>query len=256
MDGGMIQALQGDGPQLAPRAQTKRDSMAANILVVEDEPAIQELIAASLARAGYLVERAADAQEAYVSVREAVPDLILLDWMMPGMSGIDLARRLRAEPKSRSVPIIMLTARSGEHDRIAGLESGADDYITKPFSPRELLARIAAVLRRGQPASMLGTIENNGLVLDPAAHRVTVADSEVVLGPVEFRLLHFLMAHAERAYSRAQLLDQVWGGHALVDERTVDVHIHRLRATLRASGRDGMIQTVRGSGYRFTASAF
>lgn len=250
----MTQILQAGGQPPVVQMQARRESAAAQILVVEDEPAIQELIAASLARAGYRVERAADAQEAYVRVREAVPDLILLDWMMPGMSGIDLARRLRAEPMSRNVPIIMLTARSGERDRVAGLESGADDYITKPFSPRELLARIAAVLRRGQPASIQGTIENNGLVLDPAAHRVTVADSEVALGPVEFRLLHFLMAHAERAYSRAQLLDHVWGGHVLVDERTVDVHIHRLRATLRASGRDEMIQTVRGSGYRFSAS--
>jgi len=237
-----------------PGAQV-RDGAAARILVVEDEPAIRELIAVSLARAGHQVQRAGDAQEAYVLVREALPDLILLDWMLPGMSGVDLARRLRAEPKSREVPIIMLTARSGEQDRIVGLESGADDYVTKPFSPRELLARIAAVLRRGQPAAMHGACETNGIMLDPAAHRVTVAGDELALGPVEFRLLHFLMAHAERHYSRAQLLDQVWGGGVHVDERTVDVHIHRLRATLKASGRDEMIQTVRGGGYRFSAGA-
>ena len=240
-------------PLPAAPGRPRKEAAAVHILVVEDEPAIQELIALSLARAGYRVRRAADAQEAYVSVREGLPDLILMDWMMPGMSGVDLARRLRAEPKTRNVPIIMLTARNGEHDRVTGLESGADDYVTKPFSPRELVARVAAVLRRGQPVVLQGAIEANGLRLDPVAHRVTVDNSELALGPVEFRLLHFLMAHAERAYSRTQLLGQVWGGSALVDERTVDVHIHRLRAMLRAGGRDAMIQTVRGSGYRFAA---
>lgn len=227
--------------------------MTAQILVVEDEPAIQELIAFTLNRAGHGVQCACDAQEAYVCVRDGAPDLILLDWMLPGMSGVDLARRLRAEPKSKKVPIIMLTARNSEQDRIVGLESGADDYVTKPFSPRELLARIAAVLRRGKPPVLNGILEVNGLRLDPAAHQATVGDADLGLGPVEFRLLNFLMAHAERPYTRSQLLDYVWGAQAQVDARTVDVHIHRLRTALKESGRDDMIQTVRGNGYRFSA---
>lgn len=229
--------------------------MAAQILVVEDEPAIQELIAVNLVRAGHHVLRAADAETAQGLVRTALPDLILLDWMLPGMSGIDLARRLRSEPRTREVPIIMLTARGEERDKIAGLETGADDYITKPFSPRELLARITAVLRRRAPQATEDAVEAGGLRLDPAAHRVTAAGSEVALGPTEFRLLHFLMTHAERVHSRAQLLDRVWGDHVFVEERTVDVHIRRLRAALEASGRDALVQTVRGSGYRFSAGA-
>jgi two-component system phosphate regulon response regulator PhoB len=183
-----------------------------------------------------------------------LPDLILLDWMLPGMSGIDLARRLRADARTRCVPIIMLTAKGEERDKVAGLESGADDYVTKPFSPRELQARIQAVLRRGRPQASEDAVEAGGLRLDPASHRVTAAGSPVNLGPTEFRLLHFLMTHAERVHSRDQLLDQVWGDHVFVEERTVDVHIRRLRAALEPSGLDRLVQTVRGSGYRFSVA--
>ena len=228
--------------------------MAANILVVEDEPAIQSLIAANLQRAGHIALAAMDAESALQQVRRAVPDLILLDWMLPGMSGIDLARRLRAEERTRMVPIIMLTARGAEHDKVLGLEAGADDYITKPFSPRELLARIKAVLRRRVPQATEDIVELAGLQLDPASHRTTADGQPVSLGPTEFRLLHFLLTHAERVHSRGQLLDQVWGDHVFVEERTVDVHIRRLRAALEASGKDVLIQTVRGSGYRLSAT--
>ena len=228
--------------------------MAAQILVVEDEPAIQELIAVNLTRAGHRVQRAADAETARDMVREALPDLVLLDWMLPGMSGLEWIRLLRAEPRTRDIPVIMLTARGEERDKIAGLETGADDYIAKPFSPRELTARIKAVLRRRAPQATEDTVEIGGLRLDPAAHRVTAGSREVALGPTEFRLLHFLMTHPERVHSRAQLLDQVWGDHVFVEERTVDVHIRRLRAALESSGHDALIQTVRGTGYRLSAA--
>lgn len=226
--------------------------MSANILLVEDEPAIQELIAANLTRAGHMVVRAVDAETALRLVRDALPDLVLLDWMLPGMSGIDLARRLRSDERTRTIPIIMLTARSDEADKVAGLEIGADDYITKPFSPRELVARIKAVLRRRAPQITDDAVEIGGLKLDPATHRVNAGSTLLDLGPTEFRLLHFLMTHAERVHSRAQLLDQVWGDHVFVEERTVDVHIRRLRSALEASGHDRLIQTVRGSGYRLS----
>jgi two-component system phosphate regulon response regulator PhoB len=229
--------------------------MSANILVVEDEPAIQELIAASLQHAGHSVLRAFDAEEAIRLVRETLPDIILLDWMLPGMSGIQLARRLRSEERTRDLPIIMLTARSEEHDKIAGLEAGADDYLTKPFSPRELLARIKAVLRRRAPQMTEDIIEIEGLRLDPVTHRIFGDNNPLDLGPTEFRLLHFFMTHTERVHSRTQLLDQVWGDHVFVEERTVDVHIRRLRAALEQTGHDRLIQTVRGSGYRFSALA-
>lgn len=227
--------------------------MAANILVVEDEPATQELIAANLGRAGHHVVRALDAETAQRIVRDALPDLVLLDWMLPGMSGIELARRLRADERTRAIPIIMLTARGEEQDRVAGLEMGADDYVTKPFSPRELMARIKAVLRRRAPQTTEDPVEMGGLCLDPTTHRVSSAGRELALGPTEFRLLHFLMTHPERVHSRAQLLDQVWGDHVFVEERTVDVHVRRLRAALEPAGQDAMVQTVRGSGYRFSA---
>lgn len=226
--------------------------MSANILLVEDEPAIQELIAANLSRAGHMVVRAADAETAQRLVRDALPDLVLLDWMLPGMSGIELARRLRGDERTRTIPIIMLTARSDEADKVAGLEIGADDYITKPFSPRELVARIKAVLRRRAPQITDDAVEIGGLKLDPATHRVSAGSTLLDLGPTEFRLLHFLMTHSERVHSRAQLLDQVWGDHVFVEERTVDVHIRRLRSALEASGHDSLIQTVRGSGYRLS----
>ncbi|MBC9073194.1 phosphate regulon transcriptional regulator PhoB [Thauera sp. CAU 1555] len=229
--------------------------MPANILLVEDEPAIQELIAANLARAGHHVVRAADAETAQRIVRDALPDLVLLDWMLPGMPGIEFARRLRADERTREIPIIMLTARGEEQDKVAGLETGADDYITKPFSPRELVARIKAVLRRRAPQATEDAVELGGLRLDPATHRVTAGDQPISLGPTEFRLLHFLMTHPERVHSRAQLLDQVWGDHVFVEERTVDVHIRRLRCALEPTAHDRLIQTVRGSGYRFSAQA-
>jgi two-component system phosphate regulon response regulator PhoB len=226
--------------------------MPANILLVEDEPAIQELIAFNLTQAGHHVLRASTAEAALMLVKNALPDLVLLDWMLPGGSGIDIAKRLRADERTRQVPIIMLTARSDEQDKIVGLETGADDYITKPFSPRELLARIKAVLRRRAPQMTDDAVEVKGLRLDPATHRVSTDGRPIDLGPTEFRLLHFFMTHPERVHSRAQLLDQVWGDHVFVEERTVDVHIRRLRSSLEGSGHDGLIQTVRGTGYRFS----
>ena len=227
--------------------------MPASILIVEDEPAIQALILASLKRAGHDAVAAGDAESALQQINSALPDLILLDWMLPGMSGIDLARLLRNQERTHKVPIIMLTARGEERDKIRGLESGADDYITKPFSPRELMARIKAVLRRGAPQATEDPVRIGGLRLDPATHRVTAGERPVILGPTEFRLLHFLMTHPERVHSRTQLLDQVWGDHVFVEERTVDVHIRRLRAALENGGHDALIQTVRGSGYRMSA---
>ena len=226
--------------------------MPATILLVEDEPAIQELIAANLMRAGHHVVRAGDAETAQRIVRDALPDLILLDWMLPGMSGVEFARRLRGEERTRTIPLIMLTARGEEQDKVMGLEAGADDYITKPFSPRELVARIKAVLRRRAPETTEDPVDLGGLRLDPATHRLAAGGTPVTLGPTEFRLLHFLMTHPERVHSRAQLLDQVWGDHVFVEERTVDVHIRRLRCALEPSAHDALIQTVRGSGYRFS----
>lgn len=226
--------------------------MPANILLVEDEPAIQELIAVNLMRAGHNVVRVADAESAQRLVRDALPDLVLLDWMLPGISGVEFAKRLRADERTRAIPIIMLTARGEEQDKVTGLETGADDYITKPFSPRELVARIKAVLRRRAPQATDDAVEAGGLRIDPVAHRVQAGARALTLGPTEFRLLHFLMTHPERVHSRTQLLDHVWGDHVFVEERTVDVHIRRLRSALEASGHDGLIQTVRGSGYRFS----
>jgi len=228
--------------------------MAAEILLVEDEPAIQELIKVNLVRAGHKVVQVTDAEAARKTLNESLPDLILLDWMLPGQSGVDLARRLRADERTRDIPIIMLTARGEEQDKVTGLEVGADDYITKPFSPRELVARIKAVLRRRAPQATEDTVVRGGLELDPATHRVRGQDGQPLsLGPTEFRLLHFLMTHPERVHSRAQLLDQVWGDHVFVEERTVDVHIRRLRLALEDSGHAALVQTVRGSGYRFSA---
>ena len=228
--------------------------MPATILVVEDEPAIQSLIEVNLHRAGHVVQLAPDAETARRLIQEALPDLVLLDWMLPGMSGIDLTRLLRGEPRTRLLPIIMLTARAEERDKLQGLDLGADDYVTKPFSPRELVARIKALLRRHAPQATEDTVELGGLRLDPVTHRVAAGSAEVSLGPTEFRLLHFLMTHPERVHGRSQLLDRVWGDHVFVEERTVDVHIRRLRAALETSGHDALIQTVRGSGYRMSAT--
>jgi two-component system phosphate regulon response regulator PhoB len=228
--------------------------MPANILVVEDEPAIQELLALNLEHAGHHVLRARDAEQAGELVRHALPDLILLDWMLPGQSGASFARKLRQDERTKQVPIIMLTARGQEQDKVAGLDAGADDYVTKPFSPRELLARIKAVLRRRAPELTDEPIEISGLRLDPATHRVSAGGTQLDLGPTEFRLLHFLMAHPERVHSRTHLLDQVWGDHVFVEERTVDVHIRRLRKALEPTAHDRLIETVRGSGYRLAAN--
>jgi two-component system phosphate regulon response regulator PhoB len=225
--------------------------MSATILVVEDEPQVQELVAINLEHAGHRVRRAATASEAESSIREELPDVLILDWMLPDESGISLTRRLRENDRTRSLPILMLTARAMEQDKISGLEAGADDYLTKPFSPKELAARIKAVLRRRAPQLADDVIEISGLRLDPAARRVTATGKIVELAPTEFRLLHFFMTHPERIYSRAQVLDFVWGDHVFIEERTVDVHIRRLRKALEPSGHDRFVDTVRGSGYGF-----
>jgi two-component system phosphate regulon response regulator PhoB len=226
-----------------------------SVLVVEDESAIAELISINLRHAGYEVTIATSADQAQAAIDRVLPDLVLLDWMLPGQSGLAIARQLRGSERTRAIPIIMLTAKSAEQDKIMGLEAGADDYVTKPFSPRELLARIKAVMRRRAPQMTDDVIEVRGLRLDPAAHRVSGNGMALVLGPTEFRLLHFFMTHAERVHTRAQLLDQVWGDHVFVEERTVDVHIRRLRKALEATGHDALVETVRGTGYRFTAAA-
>ena len=229
--------------------------MQKRILIVEDESSIRDMVAFALRKADMEPMAAADAREAQLAVAATVPDLILLDWMLPGMSGLELARRLRKETLTAEVPIIMLTARGEEMDRVSGLEAGVDDYVVKPFSARELIARIKAVLRRSHGDDGSGVIELGGLKIDGPAHRVYAGADAVAIGPTEYRLLHFFMTHAERVYTRAQLLDHVWGGSVYVEERTVDVHIRRLRQTLQPWRLDGLVQTVRGSGYRFSAAA-
>ena len=224
------------------------------ILVVEDEPAILELVAVNLRHAGFQVVRATSAEEGETVIRHELPDLLVLDWMLPGQSGVGLARKLRADERTRELPIIMLTARVHEEDKIQGLEAGADDYVTKPFSPKELVARIRAVLRRRAPHLAGEAVEIGTLSLNPATHRVLADGQPVELGPTEFRLLFFFMTHPERVYSRAQLLDEVWGDHVFIEERTVDVHIRRLRAALEPSGHQDLIETVRGTGYRFNGA--
>ena len=225
------------------------------ILIIEDEAPIREMVAFALRKADMEVQFAADAQAAQISIADQIPDLILLDWMLPGMSGLELARRLRSEKLTAEIPIIMLTARGEELDRVGGFEAGVDDYVVKPFSTRELIARIKAVLRRSQGEDGAGTIELGGLKLDGAAHRVSAGPEPVPIGPTEYRLLYFFMTHPERVYSRAQLLDHVWGGSVYVEERTVDVHIRRLRKTLEPWGLEGLVQTVRSAGYRFSVSS-
>jgi two-component system phosphate regulon response regulator PhoB len=221
------------------------------VLIVDDEPAIREMIAVALEMADYECLEAADALEAHALIIDRQPDIILLDWMLPGTSGIELARRLKKEETTADIPIIMLTAKVEEDNKIRGLEVGADDYITKPFSPRELVARLKAVLRRATPPGIDAPIEVDGLTLDPSSHRVTANDSFLSIGPTEYRLLQFFMTHQERVYTRSQLLDQVWGGNVYVEERTVDVHIRRLRKAL-GERHDYLVQTVRGAGYRFS----
>ena len=227
--------------------------MANTILVVEDEHAIRELISVNLNFMGYKVLRAYNAEQAQQLIDAELPDLILLDWMLPTVSGLSVARTLRQNERTKHVPIIMLTAKSTEEDKVAGLESGADDYITKPFSPKELVARIRAVLRRRSPELAGDIVTVAGLKLDPHAHRVTGHDQELSLGPTEFRVLNFLMTHTDRVFSRTQLLDYIWGDHVFLEERTIDVHIRRLRQALEPTGHHLLIETIRGSGYRFSS---
>ena len=221
------------------------------VLIVEDEPAIAELIAVNLRHNGFQPTWAMDSLTAQRELDDVLPDVILLDWMLPGESGLSLAKKWRANARTKTVPILMLTARGDESDRVAGLDAGADDYITKPFSTKEMLARIRAVLRRRTPETLGGVVTMGDLELDTATHRVTFQGQPLKLGPTEFKLLNFLMKHAERVHSRGQLLDRVWGDHVFIEERTVDVHVKRLREALGAAG--VMVETVRGAGYRLTA---
>jgi two-component system phosphate regulon response regulator PhoB len=222
------------------------------ILIVEDEQPIRDMLAFALRRAGFGVREAEDSQQARVQLADKRPDLVLIDWMLPDMSGLELTRHIKRESATRDLPVIMLTARAAEGDKIAGLDGGADDYVTKPFSPRELLSRINAVLRRTGTAATDDTVDLGGLQLDRAAHRVSAAGSEVALGPTEYRMLDFFMQNPERVFSRTQLLDRVWGGNVYVEERTIDVHIRRLRKALEDVNMSHLVQTVRGSGYRFS----
>mgnify|MGYP000692494665 FL=1 len=226
--------------------------MSARILVVEDESAIREMLCFVLEQQGFDVVEAYDYASAIECLVEPVPDLILLDWMFPGGNGISLAKEIKRNDLTKDVPIIMLTARGEEEDKIRGLEVGADDYITKPFSPKELIARIKAVLRRAMPTALEELIDVKGLVLDPVSHRVSLNEQPVPIGPTEFKLLHFFMTHSERVYSREQLLDHVWGTNVYVEDRTVDVHIRRLRKAIGGQGHENFVQTVRGAGYRFS----
>jgi two-component system phosphate regulon response regulator PhoB len=226
--------------------------MSRQILVVEDETPIREMITFILDQNGFNAVEACDIEQALSKIHEPYPDLILLDWMLPGGTGVKLAKKLKQNEYTRNIPIIMLTARSDEDDKVAGFEAGIDDYITKPFSPKELIARIKAVIRRVSPTSLEEEVEFHGLKLDPVAHRVAINDENLDLGPTEFRLLHFFMTHTERVYSREQLLDNVWGTNVYVEDRTVDVHIRRLRKAISGSGHEDFIQTVRGAGYRFS----
>lgn len=223
------------------------------ILVVEDEKPIRDMIAFGLKRAGFEVREAEDVAAARAGIADRRPDLLLVDWMLPDQSGLDLTRALRRSKETQDLPVIMLTARAGEQDKVAGLDVGADDYVTKPFSTRELVARIHAVLRRTAPEGEGGTLEAGGLSLDTLGHRVTAQGTAVQMGPTEYKLLKFLMEHQDRVYTRSQLLDRVWGGSVYIEERTVDVHVRRLRKALEPAGLDWLVQTVRGSGYRFSS---
>lgn len=230
-----------------------KDMTTKQILIVEDEQPIREMIAFGLKRAGFEVREAGDCRAARTALADQRPDLVLIDWMLPDHSGLELTRALKRERDTRDLPIIILTARAEESDKIAGLDGGADDYMTKPFSPRELIARVNAVLRRGGAIDETETVRFDQLTLERAAHRVLVGEQVVALGPTEYRLLEFFMTHPERVYSREQLLDRVWGGNVYVEERTIDVHIRRLRRALESYGFDRWVQTVRGAGYRFSA---
>ena len=225
------------------------------ILVVEDESAIAELVAINLRHAGFEVTIAGDAEQAQAAIDQVLPDLVILDWMLPGQSGLQLARRWRAQARTRSLPVIMLTARAHDADKVSGLDAGADDYLTKPFSTTELMARIRALLRRKAPEALDNPVEVGPLRLDPATHRVTGNGREVKIGATEFKLLHFLLSHPERVHSRTQLLDRVWGDHVFIEERTIDVHVKRLREALAPVQCAHLIETVRGAGYRLTQPA-
>ena len=222
----------------------------ATVMIVEDDPAIQEMLSEFLRRANFDVVQLESAEMALESIRRELPDLVILDWMLPSMSGMTLAVRLRNERRTRALPIIMLTARGEEQDKLEGLEHGADDYVTKPFSPRELLARIRALLRRQTPEHVGETLRAGALELDPQSARVQVNGREIPLGPTEFKLLQFFLANPDRVYSRDQVLDRVWGDHRFIEARTVDVYIRRVRNALQQHGIDGLIETVRGVGYR------
>lgn len=226
--------------------------MTINILLVEDDAAVREVLSLPLQKAGFNVIEAIDVHQARQALLEHAPDLVLLDWMLPDISGVEWARDLKTSQHTRDLPIIMLTARGEEEDRVKGLEVGADDYVTKPFSPRELIARIRAVLRRTAPTTSDEPVELDGLRLDPLSHRVTANGKTLEMGPTEYRLLHFFMTHQDRVFTRGQLLDNVWGTNVYVEERTVDVHIRRLRMALSGSGHDNLVQTIRGAGYRFS----
>lgn len=228
------------------------NTVTTKLLIIDDEAAIREMIAFTLRRNGFEISEAGDGREARIQLAESRPDLILLDWMLPDISGIELAHQFKKDNNLSDIPVIMLTARGEEDDKVRGLEAGADDYITKPFSPRELSARIKAVLRRSSPVHAQEALSAEGLVLDLQSHRVSADDTPVDLGPTEFRLLQFFMSHQDRVYSRGQLLDQVWGSNVYVEERTVDVHIRRLRKALSDGGYERFIQTIRGAGYRFS----
>ncbi len=231
--------------------------MMTNILVVEDEPAIAELLCVNLRHAGFTPQAAASAEEAQRIIQGVLPDIVVLDWMLPGVSGLNLARMLRADPRTRDLPLIMLTARAQEEDTVLGLEAGADDYITKPFSPKELIARVKALLRRRAPQTAQQAVSVAGLSVDPSTRKAIYTNEgmsqDIKLGPTEFKLLMFLCAHPERVHSRGQLLDKVWGDHVFIEERTVDVHIKRLREALLPTGVDAWLETVRGAGYRLSA---
>ncbi len=227
--------------------------MSRRILVVEDEAPIRDMLCFVLEQNGYQASTAEDVDSAMNMLVEPYPDLVLLDWMLPGGSGIQIAKKMKQHELTRNIPIIMITARGEEEDKVRGLEVGADDYVTKPFSPKELMARIKAVIRRVAPTSLDEVIEVQGLKLDPVSHRVMAEEQPLDMGPTEFRLLHFFMTHPERVYSREQLLDHVWGTNVYVEDRTVDVHIRRLRKAISIAGHDRLVQTVRGSGYRFSA---
>jgi len=236
-------------PSHTPHAND--DKAMATVLIVDDEPDIREVIRFALEEAGFSTLEAGHADDARKLLAQH-PDLVLLDWMLPGRSGLELAAQLKQNPKTRMMPIIMISARGEEEDRVKGLDTGADDYISKPFSPREMVARVNAVLRRSKPDEISDEIEIGGLTIDNVSHRVSAGGKAIDIAPTEYRLLHFFMTHADRAFSRSQLLDQVWGNHVYVEERTVDVHVRRLRKALEQTGHERLLQTVRGVGYRFS----